>query len=177
MIIGTYPERSRYIKPARTVIGREIVVQRTAVLVHELRTVLETQTFTLCLFQRDAHDRLYRGGIAGSRVLHHINVLDLIGAQAREFLHVLHPTPVDIHLSITASQHLHTTVALSFERRNLRECIVYGSGFLQYRTSDGGAHGVTLHMRLRQLPLHHDLAEQFGILLHLDGQPLARVYI
>ena len=159
MIIGTYPERSRYIKPARTVVNGEIVVQRTAVLIHELRAVLKAQTLALRLFQRDAHNSFYRGGIAGSRVLHHIDMLNLIRAQTREFLHVLHPPTVDIHFGIATAQHLHATVALSFERWNLRQGIAHRSGLLQYRTCDGGAHGVALHMSLRQLTFHHNLAE------------------
>ena len=160
VIIGANPERARHVKPARTVVGGEIVVQRTAVLVHELRAVLEAQTLALCLFQRDANNGLHRGGIAGTRVLNHIDMLDLIGAQTGEFLHVLYPSPVDIHFGFTTAQNLHATVALSFERRNLRQGITHGSGLLQYCTSDGGTHGVALHTCLRQASLYNH-ATQF----------------
>ena len=121
MIIGTYPERTRHVESARTVVGGEVIVQRTAVLVHELCAVLETEALALCFLQRDADDGLYRGGIAGTRVLHHIDMLDLIGAQTREFLHVLHLAAVDIHFGIATAQHFHAAVALSLQRRNLRQ--------------------------------------------------------
>ena len=128
VIIGAHPERARHIKSARTVVGGEVIVQRTTVLVHELCAVLETEALALCLLQRDAHDGLYRGGISGTRVLHHIDVLNLVRAQTREFLHILHLAAVDIHFGIATAQHLHATVALSLQRRDPRQGIAHGSG-------------------------------------------------
>ena len=59
VIIGANPERARHVKPTGAVVGGEVIVQRTTILVHELRAVLEAQTLALCLFQCDAHDGLH----------------------------------------------------------------------------------------------------------------------
>ena len=72
-------------------------------------------------------------------------MLNLVGAQTREFLHVLHPATIDIHLGIATSQHLYTAVALSLQLRNFRECIAHSSRLLQYRTGDGGAHDIAFY--------------------------------
>ena len=58
-------------------------------------------------------------------------------------------------LGIAAPQHLHATVTLRFERGNLRQGIAYRSGFLQYRTSHRGPHGVALYSGFRQTSLYH----------------------
>ena len=130
VIIGAHPERARYVESARTVVSGEVIVQRTAILVHELCAVLETEAFALFLFQRDANDGLYRGSITGTRVLNYIDMLDLVGAQTREFLHVQHLAPIDVNLGIATPQHLHTAVVFCLQRRNLRQGVTHGSCFL-----------------------------------------------
>ena len=153
--VAPSPQRSGNVETASSVVHIQIVRQCVPILINATEVILKTQALALCLFQRDAHDGLHRGGIAGTRVLHHIDMLNLVGAQTREFLHVLHPSAIDVNLGIASTQHLHATVALSLKRRNLRECIAHRSGLLQYRSSYGGAHGVALHMSLRHLTFYH----------------------
>ena len=155
VIIGAHPERARQVESTRAVVGGEVIIQRTSILVHELRTVLEAEAFALCLLQRDTHDGLHRGGITGTWILNHIDVLNLIGTQTREFLHILHPSAVDIHLGIATTQHLHATFTLSLQRRNLRQGIAHGSGLLQYRTSDPCSHSIAFYTCFGQASFYH----------------------
>ena len=53
-----------------------------AILIYTTEVILKTKSFTLCLLQRDAYDGLCRGGIAGTRILHHIYMLYLVGTQS-----------------------------------------------------------------------------------------------
>ena len=177
MTIATSPERGGDVETARAVVHIKVIGQSMAVLVYSLGVVVEAEAVALCFFQRDAHHSLCRCGIAGTWILDDIDVLNLVRAQAREFLHILHPSAVDIHLGIAAPQHLHGAVSLSLERGNLRQGIAYRSSFLQYRAGNCCTHGVALNMSLRQLPTYHYLAEQLSVLLHLDGKVLVRVYI
>ena len=168
--VAASPQRGSDVETTRAVVHVKVVGQRMTVLIHATEVILKTDALTLCFLQRNAHYGLCRGSIAGTGVLHYIDVLYLVGAQTREFLHVLHPAAVDIYLGITAPQHLHATVALRFERGNLRQGIAYRSGFLQYRTSHRGPHGVALYSGFRQTSLYHH-ATQFMSLV----EPLCRV--
>ena len=148
-----------------------------AVLIHALGTVVETEAISLCLLQRDAHHGLCGGGITSTRILDDIDVLNLVGAKPGEFLLIMHPPTVDVHLGIATAQHLDGTVALSLERGNLRKGVAHRSCFLENRSGHCCAHGITLCVSLWQLALHHYLAEYLRVFLHLDGYTLARVYI
>ena len=82
------------------------------VLIHTAEVVLKRETLTLCFLQGNTDDGLRRGSITGTGILHHVHILNLVGTKSREFLHILHPSPVDIHLGIAAPNHLHGSVAL-----------------------------------------------------------------
>ena len=140
------------------------------ILIHAAEVILKAETLALRLFQRDAHNGLRRGCIAGTGILDDIHMLNLVGTQSGEFAVVLHPPTIDIHLGIAATQHLYGTVALCLQRRNLRQGIIHRSGLLQDGACNGGAHGVALHECFRQLALHHHLAEHLCILFHRNGQ-------
>ena len=148
-----------------------------AILIYTFEVVLKTKAFALCLLQRDAHHGLCGGGITGTWILDDIDVLNLVGAKPGEFLLIMHPPAVNVHLGIATAQHLDGTVALSLERGNLRQGVAHRSCFLQDRSGHSGAHGIALGVSLWQLTLHHDLAEYLRVFLHLDGYTLARVYI
>ena len=113
--VAACPQRGGNVESARSVVHVEVVGQRVAVLVDEAGVILETESFTLRLLQRDADYGLHRGCIAGTRVVDDIHVLYLVGAQTRELAHVLHPSAVDIHLGIATSQHLDGSVALCLQ--------------------------------------------------------------
>ena len=117
--IAARPERGGHIQSTRTIVHVEIVVQRVTIFIDATCVVLKAKALTLRLFQRDTNHGLRRGGITGAWVLNHVDMLNLIGAQARELLHVLHPSAVDIHLGSTTAQHFYTSVALSLQLRNL----------------------------------------------------------
>ena len=175
MAIATGPERGGDVETASAVVHVKVVGQRVAILIYTFEVVLKTKAFALCLLQRDAHHGLCGGGITGTWILDDIDVLNLVGAKPGEFLLIMHPPAVNVHLGIATAQHLDGTVALSLERGNLRKGVAHRSCFLENRSGNSGPHGIALRMRLRQLPFHHGLAEQLGVLLHLDGQePLPR---
>ena len=117
--VAPSPQRGGNVETASSVVHIQIVRQCVPILINTTEVILKAQALALCFFQRDANDGLYRGGIAGSGILHHIDVLNLVGAQTRELLHVLHLSAIDVNLGIATPQHLHTTVALSLKRRNL----------------------------------------------------------
>ena len=119
VIVAPSPQRGSNVETARAEVHVEVVVQRVTVLIDETSVILKTETLALCLLQRDADDGLYRGGITGTWVLNHVDVLNLVGAQTRELLHVLHPAAINIYLGIATPQHLDATIAFSIERRNL----------------------------------------------------------
>ena len=52
------------------------------ILIYTTEVILETEAFALCLLQRNTHDSLRRGGIAGSGILHNIHMLYLVGTQS-----------------------------------------------------------------------------------------------
>ena len=60
----------------------KVIGQSMAILIHTFEVVLETNAFTLSLFQRDTHYSFCRGSIAGTGILHHIHMLYLVGAQS-----------------------------------------------------------------------------------------------
>ena len=170
MTIATGPERGGDVETAGAVVHVEVVGNGMAVLIHALGAVVETEAIALCLLQRDAHHGLGGGGIAGTWILDDVDVLNLVGAKAREFLLVMHPPAVDVHLGIAAAQHLDGTVALSLERGNLRQGIAHRSGFLENRSGHGGAHGIALGVSLGQLTFHHHLAQRLRLFFHADGK-------
>ena len=116
--IASCPQRGGDVESARAIIDVQIIGQRVTILIHAVHIVLKTEALALCLLQRDAHYSLCRGSIAGTWILYYINVLYLVGAEAREFVQVLYPPSVDIHLGFATSQNFYTATALSFERRN-----------------------------------------------------------
>ena len=140
------------------------------ILIDATEVILKAKAFALSLFQRDAHNGLRRGCIAGSGILDDVHMLYLVGTQPGEFAVVLHPPTIDIHLGIAATQHLYAAIALCLQRRNLRQGIVHRSSLLQDGACNGGAHGVALHECFRQLALHHHFAQHLGILFHRNSQ-------
>ena len=70
MTVAPSPQRSGNVETASSVVHIQIVRQCVPILINATEVILKTQALALCLFQRDAHDGLYRGGIAGSGILH-----------------------------------------------------------------------------------------------------------
>ena len=156
MTVAACPQRGCHVETIRAVVQVEVVVHRPAILVHALCIVLEAETLALCFLQSQANHRLRRGGIAGTWVVHHVDMLYLAGVYASKFLEVLHPSSVDIHLGIATPQHLHgTTVLFGFQRGHLVQHVRGVSGFLQDGSCDGGTHGIALDSRLRQAAFHY----------------------
>ena len=118
--VASCPERGSEVEATRAVVHVEVVGNGVSILIHSVQVVLETESLALCLLELDAHNGLGRCGIACTGVLDHINVLNLVGTQARELAHVLNLAAVDIHLGIATAKHLHAAVALSFERWHSR---------------------------------------------------------
>ena len=175
--IATSPQRGGKVETARAVVHVEVVGDGVPVAVYPPQVILKTDTLALRLLQRDADNSLGRGGIAGTRVMNHVDMLYLIGAQTGEFAGVANLTPIDIHLGVATPEHFHGSVAIGFKRRNPRQGIAHGTGLLQDGSCHVGTHGVALHMGLRQLALHHHLLQHLVVFLHLDGQPVSLMNI
>ena len=80
--VTSCPERGSKVKTTNAVVHVKIVGNGISILVHAIKVVLETEAFALRFFELNAHNRLGRGGIARSGVLYHVDVLNLVGAQA-----------------------------------------------------------------------------------------------
>ena len=135
------------------------------ILIHAPCTFLKTDALTLSFFERDTHHVLSRSGITRTRILHHIHILNLVGAKPREFLHVLHAAPVDVHLGLAAPCHLYGSVALCLQRRNFRERIAHRSRLLQNGSCHSSPHRVALDSCLGQISFHYNTVQLLGLVV------------